>query len=246
MLNKEYAKIIIDVLELSRQPVAVRFIIGDEDVPDDYEEDLNLSFCQFLMMAQRGNQLYADVFNMTCPNGAAAFGLKELPKEIRSGQAGLDMGVYLSKEEGARVSALNPRLEKGKYQGILISPLASAEFEPHVVIFQGKPFEMMWLIAGENYKKGQRFTFSTALCQGTCVDATIVPFLTGEINLSLGCYNSRNATDIPEEDIFIGVPFDHLKDITEALPKLKEKIITRTREKEMYSLLKEEIELEEL
>jgi len=246
MQNSEYAKIILDVLELARQPVAVRFITESEEVPDNYTDDYNLSFCQFLMMAQWGYQLFADLYNVSCPNGAAALGFRPLPEEIRNGQVTLDMGVYSSPTEGARVSALTPRLEKGKYKGILVSPLAKAEFEPHVVVFQGRPFNMMWLIAGENYQRGTRLNFSTALCQGTCVDAVIVPFLNEDINLSLACYNSRNATDIGEDEILIGVPYQHLEDIVYALPRLKESIITRSRSKPMYKLFLEENDFESI
>ncbi len=246
MQNHEYAKILTDVLELVRQPAAVRFITESEEVPDNYTDDYNLSFCQFLMMAQRGYQLFADLYNVSCPNGAAALGLCPLPEEIRNGQVTLDMGVYASQVEGARVSALTPRLEKGKYRGILISPLAKAEFEPQVVVFQGRPFNIMWLMAAENYKRGTRLNFSTALCQGTCVDAVIVPFLNGDINLSLACYNSRNATDIGEDEILIGIPYEHLGDIVYALPRLKSSIITRSRAKPMYKLCMEENDFDSL
>jgi uncharacterized protein (DUF169 family) len=58
--------------------------------------------------------------------------------------------------------------------------------------------------------------------------------MTGEVNISPGCYGAREATDIPYEDMFMGIPFAKLCEIFEGLEGLSKKAIIRAREKGVY------------
>lgn len=79
--------------------------------------------------------------------------------------------------------------------------------------------------------------FSTSVSNGTCSDLTVVPHRTGRINITAGCYGCRNATSVPEEYMYASFPGDQLEAIVEALQKINEKALPRTRGKKAYNRL---------
>lgn len=241
MVNKSYAGIMTDILNLSRSPVAVVFLPSGSNIPDGYREDLSLTYCQSVMMAQKGEKLAVTADNISCANGAAALGLRPLPDKIARGEMIYSLGVLADPVYGANLSNQTPRVPQEQYSAILLAPLDSADFEPDVVIVQGSPYDIMWLVMADNYRKGNRASFSTAVSQGICVDVTAIPWLRQEINISLGCYGSRNATDEQAEEMFIGIPFAQLPAIIEALPKLNEKVMERTKKKTAYQRLADKL-----
>lgn len=236
-----YSRSLKYFLDLYRQPVAIRFLTEEERVPAGFNSELKLTFCQFVMLAQSGDHLMATADNVACANGAAALGLRPLPEKIRRGEMQTQLNVYGNLEAAAHVAAHTPRLPLGNFDRILLSPLESAPFEPHIVIIQGPPACLMWVVVADNYDHGERYSFSTAVSQGVCVDTTVVPFLTGKMNLSIGCYGSRGATDQKAEEILLGIPFSRLARIIELLPELKGSIIKRTTEQGVYKRLQEKL-----
>lgn len=236
-----YSRSLKYFLDLYRQPVAVRFLTEEEKEPAGLDSELKLTFCQFVMLAQSGDQLMATADNVACANGAAALGLRPLPEKIRKGEMQTQLNVYGALDAAARVAAHTPRIAQESFDRILLSPLESAPFEPHIVILQGPPASLMWIAIADNYDNGERYSFTTAVSQGVCVDATVVPFLTGKMNLSMGCYGSRGATDQKDEEILLGVPFPRLDRIIELLPELKGSIIKRTREQGAYKRLQQKL-----
>ncbi|MDD2620306.1 MAG: DUF169 domain-containing protein [Syntrophomonadaceae bacterium] len=236
-----YSRSLKYFLELYRQPVAVRFLPQGENEPEGFKSELKLTFCQFVMLAQSGDMLIATADNVACANGAAALGLRPLPEKIRKGEMHTQLNVYGSLDAAAQVSALTPRLPQGSYSKILLSPLDSSPFEPDIVILQGPPAQLMWIVIADNYDNGERYSFSTAVSQGVCVDVSIVPFLTGKLNLSIGCYGSRGATDQKADEILLGVPFARLARIIDLLPELKGSIMKRTNEQGSYKRLQEKL-----
>ncbi|ROL61183.1 hypothetical protein D9V86_07045, partial [Bacteroidetes/Chlorobi group bacterium ChocPot_Mid] len=82
--------------------------------------------------------------------------------------------------------------------------------------------------------KGGRLNFSTSILQAMCVDSTIIPFVTNDINMSFGCYGCRDATDAKSGEAILGFPGNKLDMVIKNLKYLKSKAIDRSREKLVY------------
>lgn len=119
------------------------------------------------------------------------------------------------------------------------SPLSEIEVEPDVVLVESKPEHLMWMALAGIYKTGERLHFNTAVFQATCVDSTVIPFVTGKLNASLGCYGCRDATNIGDEECLIGVPYGQLSEIIQNLEELARKAMVKARSKEAYHLFAE-------
>lgn len=134
---------------------------------------------------------------LSCPAAAAAFGLRSLPEGLVNGKGLVGFGIVQKAETGARMFRDMPRLEPGTVDAFALAPLRLAPRTPDVVVVEGNPEQLMWVVLADlNREAGARRRAHTAVLQATCVDSTIVPFLEGGLNFSLGCYGCREATDL--------------------------------------------------
>jgi len=225
------------ILGLDLPPIGVKFLEKEEvEAFQNYNSDVRYTYCQFLMKAHEGEKLMAIPENVSCANGASALGFRPVPDKLKTGAFLEKLGSF-QKEAGRSVMEALPRFELDRYAAILVSDVATADFEPDVIIVESKPEHIMWLALGVLHHEGGRLNFSTAISNGTCVDITVVPHLTQKLNVTLGCYGCRNATNIKDEYLLAGFPGYKLKDIINSLNMLEEKSIPTTRGKKGYQRL---------
>jgi len=230
------AKIVTEILGLKYPPIAVKFLEKAE-MPEGFEIPTDRRYCQILMGAREGKKYLLTADNVTCPAAAWALGLKEPPPKLTSGEMPAAMGIFGSPEAVKNTFATMPRLEMGKYKMVAASSLGQAPFEPDVVVIESEPEHLMWVALAKVFTTGGRLEFSTAVLQATCVDVTVIPFLTQKMNANLGCYGCREATNLTESETVLGFPVKDLEGIVTSLQKLNEKAIPRVRGKAVYKAL---------
>jgi len=225
-----------DILNVTREPVGVKFIKENNlsTLKDQYDSSTKMRYCQALMRAGKGEKIMVTADNIACPASAAAFGLKPLPDMLSSGKMLYNMGLFATLEAGAKAMSGMTRLPQGEYSSVILSPLETMEVEPDVVVIESKPEHLMWLSLASIYETGERLEFNSAIFQATCVDSTVIPFTSGKLNSTLGCYGCREATDVTEEENLIGIPYGELSSITENLEKLSDKPMKKARSKDAF------------
>jgi len=82
---------------------------------------------------------------------------------------------------------------------------------------------------------GGRLDFSTSILQAICVDSVILPFLSGKINMSFGCYGCRDGRDALPSEGSLGFPGNKLQLVVENLEYLARQAIGRSRSKKVYN-----------
>lgn len=237
-MNKtiEASRKIKKLLNIEREPIGVKFLTKDDlsKLNDQYDSTSKMRYCQALMRAGRGEKIMVTADNIACPASAAAFGLKPLPDMLSSGKMLFNMGLFATPAAGAKAMSGMTRLPHGMFSAVILSPLESMELEPDIVVIESKPEHLMWLSLASIYNTGERLEFSSAIFQATCVDSTVIPFTSGKINSSLGCYGCREATDVTEDENLIGIPFKNLFEITGNLDALYAKPIQKSRAKDAF------------
>jgi uncharacterized protein (DUF169 family) len=233
MVNQ--ANVLQEILGLESSPVAVKFLT-EATALEGFRPAEKSRYCQALMRARRGESVYLTPDEITCPASARALGFKSPPEKLLSGEMPAAYGLFGSPGAASRTIADMPKLEMGKYKAVALAPLVAAPFEPDVVVVEAKAEQVMWLALASMFKEGGRRTFNTGVLQATCVDATIVPFLTGEVNMSMGCYGCREATDMADDEAIIGIPGNKVPEIIASLEKLAEKAMPRVRSKAIYKM----------
>jgi uncharacterized protein (DUF169 family) len=135
-----------------------------------------------------------------------------------------------------------PRLAPGEAACIALMPLGRADRVPDVVVVEGLPEPLMWLVLADlNRAGGVRRVADTAVLQATCVDSTVIPYKDGRLNFSLGCYGCREATDLEPQEAMLGFPGSFLEALVAELERLAEKALPRSRGKQVYRNLAERL-----
>ncbi|MCW4003065.1 MAG: DUF169 domain-containing protein [Candidatus Bathyarchaeota archaeon] len=236
MENKILSLKLEEMLDLKTQPVAIKIVKTGEPLPDIKTPAQNSRYCQLLMLARRGHTLMLNAEKIACPAAKAALGLGPLAEKISTGEMLCTLGLFASKEAAAKTMRMIPRIKEGSAKAVVAGPLRDFPMEPDIVVIESVPEHIMWLGLARNFKEGGRLSFNSSIFQAECVDVTTVPYLTGEINMTPGCYGCRQATDTPPEHMFIGIPAKLLPEIVESLEALSQKAMKAVREKTVYSL----------
>jgi uncharacterized protein (DUF169 family) len=236
--SQQYAAILKDTVGLTSLPVGVTFLASagnDGRVGNDYR------LCQAVMEARKGKRVVLHKENISCPAAAAALGLKPLPKQLQDGTMLCGYGIFKTKDAAIRVMDAMPRLAPGQYAAVEVKPLEDCEEIPDVVVLEDEVEKLMWVALAYLNEEGGRLDFSTSILQAACVDSIVLPFLSGRINMSFGCYGCRDATDAASSEALLGFPGKKLTMVTENLTFLKSQAIGRSRAKNVYKAFSQRI-----
>jgi uncharacterized protein (DUF169 family) len=233
MNNAEMSKVFMESLGLQTEPVAITLIKKGKPLPAGYAvPDKPLRHCQAIMRARKGEMLAIPADKQACPVGASALGIVPIPDKVKSGEFHYNLGMYENLEAAAKTVSVRPHVESLSIEATALAPLSKATLEPDVVVVVGIPEQVYWIIpAASTYSIGGRITVESASFQATCADSTVVPINTGNINISLGCFGCRKATDIKPEEMLVGIPKKRLAEVIRALEKLAQGPIPKSRQK---------------
>jgi hypothetical protein len=120
-------------------------------------------FCQAVMRAREGERLLLTAEDIACPAAASALGFKPLVSKLESGEMLKGFGIFQDEAKAARTIRAMPRLELGKYPGILLGPLYSFSGLPDVVLLERLVEHLMWVALAYLNATGGRLVSSTAI-----------------------------------------------------------------------------------
>ena len=205
--NAEYAGKMKSILKLRSEPVAVRLVREGEAYPKGLKApDSQISHCQAVFRARKGECLSIPFEMTNCHVGAAVLGMTETPGKVASGEFHAGMGIHDS--VGAAESMIKERiLIPYKTVGEAVCPLKDADFVPDAVIVIDIPERIYWIVSMITAEKGGRAELSTAPFQCACEDITAFPMVTGSPNISLGCFGCRKKTDMSADELACGMPY---------------------------------------
>ncbi len=229
----EMSKKIVDILGLQNEPVAVTLIKKGEKLPEGYSQpDKPIRHCQSIMRARKGEMLVVTEEKEACPVGASALGIVPLPEKVKSGELHFNLGLFETPEAAAKMIEKRTALPQGSIQAVAVSPLSKAKLKPDVVVITGTPEQVYWIIpVATSFSVGGRVTVDLGTAQASCVDSTIIPIVTGNVNFSLGCFGCRKATDIKPEEMLVGIPMSRLPDMVKILEKMSAGPMSKARTK---------------
>lgn len=232
-------------LRLETSPVGV-FLLGAAGEAGPFGDWTTLEahrYCQALMRARRGERVLLEEKGLSCPAAARAFGFRPLPQALACGEGLVGFGIVGNPGTGRTMFQWMPHLDAGAIRAIAAAPLAAAPRLPDVVVIEGTPEQLMWIVLAEvNLTGGTRSCGSSAVLQATCVDSTIIPFLEKRLNFSLGCYGCREATDMAPSETVLGFPGEMLDGILGEVTRLSEKAMPNSRRKRVFHRLAERAE----
>jgi uncharacterized protein (DUF169 family)/NAD-dependent dihydropyrimidine dehydrogenase PreA subunit len=230
-LYRDWSRILKETLGLRWNPVAISLIPAGEPLPDVPIPKERLRYCQSLMAARRGRSLMMPANRHACPDGTSILGLTAMPAKLASGELYILFHKLNDIAAAQRMVRERPCLEPRTIDATVVTPLESAATEPQVIAIAALPEQAMWLLMSSSYYSGHRHDLHASGYNAQCVETTLLPYATGEINVSFGCYGCRAASDVSDDLMFVGIPVDLMPTVIEGLQELGKKAIPQSRAK---------------
>lgn len=211
----EYSRRCREILCLEGSPVAVS--LRRRPLEGIEISSKGFTFCQFTQQARvKKKVLQAGADNLICCKGASALGLYETPANVMSGRR--DAGRKVKDLRTAQTLQKEiPKMQPGKVNYVIISPLEKIPVGPDVILIVGYPAQIWRVCQSATWRDGKRLSFSTSTSQGVCVDAAVVPYLTNHMNISLGCTGMRVFAGYSEHHLVVGLAAKKFEEMMEGL-----------------------------
>ncbi|HEY7152768.1 MAG TPA: DUF169 domain-containing protein [Gemmataceae bacterium] len=214
-----------DLLQLRTAPVALAF----QDTPPANLPRMDAaapSSCTFWKRAAAGQAFYTEVSDhYNCPIGAYTHGIDLPPTRAKELQDVLETMIELGYLRPEEVPGIPRR--QGKLGVALYAPLATAPFEPEVVLVCGNAKQIMLLteaaqVAGVGAE-------APLMGRPTCAAVPTV-LQTQRSAASLGCIGNRVYTEMADDELYFALPGGQLDRVVVKLAA----IVNANRELESY------------
>ncbi len=226
-----WAETLQRILRLRWNPVAISLVPAGSPLPDLPRPRERMRFCQSLMGARRGGTFLMPPQCHSCPDGTHILGLTEIPPRLASGELYILFKKLANIEAARQMVAERPALPERSVAATLVTPLAEATYPVDVIALIAEPEQLMWMCMSASFFTGSRFDFHVSGYNAQCVETTLYPYTTGELNISLGCYGCRASSDVGDNLMFMGVPVARMPQVIEGLQRLSEKALPDSRNK---------------
>jgi uncharacterized protein (DUF169 family) len=207
-------------IRLRSFPLAVKLLKGEEDIPQGAERPLrdfgyHIDLCQAYALSRReGKTIAAFKEDMWCFEPTVGYGWAEAPQYFLEGHNRFPQDVK-DLEAGRNYASDFPRLEVGKFKGVVSAPLTTVSFEPDLIMIYCDPEQLSLLMLAREYKDGHDLLCHLS-SHAACV-YTVVPVIqTGECMVAIPCRGDRYHAMAGNEMIF-SIPTARLEDLLAGL-----------------------------
>jgi len=210
-----WGKALREVLELERGPVAVTYT----DHPPQGARQDKCRVCGALGQAAAGITIDLTAKNSACPGGSLYLGLAgQEPERARALREFLVEGEKLFScpaaiHRAGAMAKVKPPL--GLAEHVILAPLEQAELCPDLAVIACNPWQAARLVNLAHYETGLPME-----CDPTgslCRAVITYPLVTGQVNVSFGDVTARRMEHIPEHELFVSLPYQHLRSVMASL-----------------------------
>jgi uncharacterized protein (DUF169 family) len=211
----DYGAILEKLLILRTSPIAVKMIEKEADVPEGAirpkrDRGYHLAQCQALAMTRRQGITIAMLKEDNwCWAPLIGYGLvKPFDKDTLSPNIFMVADIEAAK----RVVQNFPRLEYGKYIGIVSAPLKTANFLPDLVLIYCYPAQLRSMLMATKYREGFLVTSQFDPID-SCVYSVVPVILNGRYRITLPDPGEYERAMAGEDEIIFSVPKDKMEEL---------------------------------
>lgn len=221
-------------LRLKTFPLAMKLLEKEGDIPEGAtrpKRDLGyrINACQAFSMSRRGQAMIAMLKeDMWCPEPVIGYGLAEPPEYFLQGHNRFPESAR-TLEAGKDWAQAFPRLEYGKYIGIVSAPLTIANFEPDLVMIYCDPSQLTQLLNAINWKDGHDITCRLS-GHAACVYSIVTVIQNREFQVTSPCGGDRGTAVAQDDELIFTAPREALQDLVLGLRYLSKYGSTLPRE----------------
>jgi uncharacterized protein (DUF169 family) len=141
------------------------------------------------------------------------------PAEFLDGRNRYPLGENATLEAAAHwASEQFPRFENGKYVGVASAPLATANFDPDLVVIYSNTLQLTIFLHAIGYRDGD--DLSTKLSRSAaCVYSVVCPLRENKCWVSIPCMGDRRRAMAADDEIILSIPASQMDDFMTGLRK---------------------------
>ena len=218
---REYGEELEKRLRLKTFPLALKLLEKEEDIPEGAQRPVkdfgyHLLLCQAFQISRReGTTIAMLKGDMWCFEPVVGYGLGEAPEYFFEGHNRFPHDVA-TLEAGKHYAQEFPRIEVGKYVGVVSAPLKTANFEPDLVVIYCDAAQLSLLLLAREYREG--YNLKCALSShAACVYAVVPALQKGECSIALPCRGDHYHAMAGDEELIFTVPKEKLQDLMAGL-----------------------------
>jgi len=199
-------------LRLQTYPLAIRLLRAESEIPAEAkrpmrDEGHQYNLCQAFALSRRNGYTMALLKeDMYCFEPVVGYGMGEAPPEFLNGENRYP-GDVETQEAGRRYAEQFPRMETGKYVGVLSAPLAKAAFEPDAVTIYCDSAQLVVLLMAGEYKTGENLP--TALSgHAACVYGVVPAIQERKYQVAVPCRGDHITAMAGDDEMIFTVPIE--------------------------------------
>lgn len=245
----EYGSELERRIRLQTFPLAVKFLRNEGDIPEETGGSVSVqslmsttkrgtgdvfegairplrdlgyrvALCQgFAMSRKEGLTVAMFSEDMLCFEPIVGYGWAETPQYFLDGHNRYPQDVK-DLEAGKNYASDFPRLEAGKYRGVLSAPLAKAYFEPDVIMLYCDSTQLSLLLLGREYQRGHDLPCHLS-SHAACVYSVVPVMQSGGYQVAVPCRGDRYFGLASDAEIIFSFSGEKLGDLMEGLRHLE-------------------------
>jgi uncharacterized protein (DUF169 family) len=216
-------------LRLRTSPIALKLLEKATEVPAGAKRPkpdlgVHLAMCQAFAMVRRQRVTLALLKeDHWCWAPLIGYGLVKC-EEGDEGFQDIYKRLFVEDMDRARehLGKRFPRLEFGKFAGLAIGPLRSANFEPDLVLIYSNTAQLRSMLLAVKYKTGALLASQFDPID-SCVFSVVPPLLDGEYRITLPDPGEYERAMAGEDEIIFSVPTGKLEELMAGLRHLEDK-----------------------
>lgn len=219
---RQYARKLQNLLQPQSYPVAIKLLTEEKEIPPNAlrpkkDQGVHFSLCQAFAKARfRGETVAMLTEDHWCWAPLVGFGLVEFHDRHESFPI-IVKYLGIADEEAAKSFLRQfPRLEYGKYLGLVVAPFIKAEFIPDLVLLYVNHAQLRDILMAVKFKTG-KLIFSQFDAIDSCLYATIPVIKTGEYRITFPDPGEVERALAKADEVIFSVPAKRLEELLAGL-----------------------------
>ncbi|MPW24293.1 hypothetical protein GC105_00595 [Alkalibaculum sp. M08DMB] len=217
-----YGKELERILMLRTSPIAIKLLKSEDEIPDGAiqpKKDLgvHIALCQAFAMSRRQKKtIFMQKEDHWCWAPLISFGAVEFHEGHESYN---EISKYIGIEDPKKAKEFVknfPRLEYGKYAGIVSAPLITANFEPDVVLIYSNNAQLRSILWAVKYKTGAVVNSQFDPID-SCVYSILPVIENGDYRITVPDPGEYERALTSEDEIIFSVPKDKISELISGL-----------------------------
>jgi uncharacterized protein (DUF169 family) len=208
------------IMFLKTYPIAIKMLKNESEIPKGAvrpkkDRGEHYAMCQAFAVARRqGMTLAMFLEDHWCFEPIISYGLVEPPQDYLDGFT--NSFFIADKKAAAKHAREMTRLPVGKYAGMVLAPLKTANFIPDLTMIYSNTAQLRHLLFALRYLNGTQVT-STIDPIGSCVHSIVPSFLNGECEVTVPDPGDFERANAQEDEMILTVPTGRLKELMDGI-----------------------------